>query len=198
VTTSEQAGYREPPWSLHAEWTATEADLHAAARALPGAQLTLVRWPVAFFVAFTGVGLSDPKVGPAFAVGAGAVIAALWIVILLGSRGTALRREAGVPVEQRTLRLHVDGERLRLEVASGSAAELPSGAVTHARAVPAGVLLHLGNQVLFVPSRALQGSEAAWRAFAERFAARPWPSGLRYTAGLWIFALMVAGYAFVK
>ncbi|HEY3352626.1 MAG TPA: hypothetical protein VGQ83_05225 [Polyangia bacterium] len=187
-----------PGPGLQAVWIVEEADLHAATNALPGAALGLLRWPVAVFIAFAGVGAADVRVGAPFALGAGAVIAVAWLIIALARRGTELRRSARVPEEQRMMRLILDGDRVRLETASGHASECPLADLTHVRRGAKGVLLTLQGQVIFVPRRALAGSEPAWDALAARVPARRWPNGLVFTLGLWAFAVAVAGYAFVK
>ena len=192
-----QAGYRQAPWALHAEWIVEEADLHAATKALPGSTLALVRWPVAFFIAYVGVALADPRVGAAFAFGSAAVISGAWIILSLGRRGTDLRKVARLPQPERATRLSIHGDRIRHETASGHAAEYPLSDLLRAKLVPAGLLLDVRGQVFFVPMRALGGSEDAWRAFSG-LPARAWPRRIGFTVGLWLFAVAVAAYAFVK
>lgn len=190
--------YRTPPFALNAEWIVEEADLRAAARALPGSRLALLRWPVAFLIAYVGVGLADARVGAAFALGSALVICGGWIILLLGSRGTNVRRVARLPRQQRTTRISIDGDRLRHEAASGRAGEYPLTEVTHAKMCGAGVLLRVSGQVLFVPRRAMQGTEQAWQDFAARLPSRRWPTGLGFTLGLWAFAVAVGVYGFLK
>lgn len=194
---SSPAPYRAGPFALHAEWVVEEVDLHAAAKALPGSTLGLFRWPVAFFIAYVGVGLSDARVGPAFAFGSAAVIAGAWIILALGSRGTNIRRMARLPQQQRASRLSIDAGRLRHEVASGHAGEYPVSELTHARMLDAGVMLDVRGHVLFVPRRAIQGTEEAWRAFVATVPAGRWPNRLGFTLGLWAFAMAVAVYGFI-
>jgi len=62
----------------------------------------------------------------------------------------------------------------------------------------AGVLLRVSGQVLFVPRRAMQGTEQAWQDFAARLPSRRWPTGLGFTLGLWAFAVAVGVYGFLK
>lgn len=192
------APYRHDGLRLHAEWVVEEADLHAATRALPGSTLDLVRWPIAFFIAYVGVGLSNAQAGPLFTFGSAAVISAGWIILSLGLRGTNLRRMARLPLEQRTARLSIDGDRLRHEAASGHAGEYPLSELTHVQIGDAGVHLAVRGQVFFVPRRALQGAEEAWRAFAVGIPTRPWPTRLGFTLGVWAFALAVALYGFFQ
>jgi hypothetical protein len=183
---------------LQASWVVEEADLHAATRALPGSTLGLLRWPIAFFVAYVGVGLADPRVGAPFALGSAAVIAVAWIVVSLARRGTVLRRAARAPQEQRQVRLAIDDARVRLETASGHAGEFPLADLTHARTSAAGLLLNVGGQAIFVPRRALEPEAAAWRALVAQVPARRWPDRLAVTVGVWALAAGVAIYAFLK
>ncbi len=186
------------PDALRAEWVAEEADFRSATKVLPGSTLRLVRWPVAFFIAYVGVGLADGRVGVAFTLGSAAAITLFWIILSLGSRGTSIRRTARLPQPQRTARITIDSERVRHETGSGHAVELPIAALTHAKLCPAGILLLLGGQVVFVPMRGVRANEEAWRAFIGRLAGRAWPKQIAFTVGLWLFAATVAAYAFLK
>ncbi len=192
------AHYRAAPFSLQAEWVVEESDLRAATRALPGSTLGLFRWPVAFFIAYAGVGLADPRVGPAFALGSAAVIASVWIILALGSRGTRIRSVARLSQQQRASRITIDADRLRQESASGHAGEYPLSELTHARMFDAGVMIKVRDQALFVPRRAFRGADETWRAFVASVPARPWPTGVGFTVGLWAFAIAVAVYGFIK
>jgi len=192
------APYREPPWSLHAEWTVEEADLHAAQKELPGATLALVRWPIASFVAMGAIEAADPKVGAPFALVATGIIAAGWISLRMASRGTDLRKIARLPEPERATRLSVDETGVRHETASGHAAEFPLSDVGAAKFGARGALLLVRGMTFFVPARAVRGDEAKWRAFAERFSGKKWPTRLGFTAVLWSLAAAVAIYSFVK
>jgi hypothetical protein len=192
------AHYRAAPFALQAEWVVEESDVRTATRALPGSRLGLFRWPVAFFIAYAGVGLADPRVGPAFTLGSAAVISSFWIILALGSRGSRIRNVARLSQQQRASRITIDGSRVRQESASGHAGEYPLSELTHARMSDAGVMLKVRDQVLFVPRRAFRGADEAWTAFVASIPARPWPTGLGFTLGLWAFAAAVAVYGFVK
>lgn len=174
-----------------------ESDLRAAAKAIPGSTLALVRWPLGFFIAYVGVGLSDPRVGAPFTFGSAAVISGAWLILSLGRRGTEIRTKARLPQQQRASRLSIDGDRIRHEDAGGHAGEFPLSDLTHAKVCPSGILLNIRSLVFFVPTRAIQGAEEAWRAFVTHLPARSWPRRLGFTVGLWIFAAMVATYAFL-
>ena len=187
------ATYRAAPPTLRAEWIIEEADLHAAAKMLPGSTLSLLRWPVVFFIAYVACALPDPRVGPVFALGSGAVIALAWIILSLGSRGTELRKMARLPHAQRATRLTIDAERIRHETA-GTVADLAPTELTHARLGSKGVLLRIRKQALFVPMRAVAGDERAWRAFVAAVPARAWPTKVGLTTGLWLVALAFAAY----
>lgn len=198
VNAPEQPGYRNAPWTLNAEWIVEEADLHAATKALPGSTLALVRWPFAFFIAYVGVGLSDGRTGVAFTLGSAAVITVGWLVLSLGSRGTTIRKQAQLPQQQRSSRISIDSERIRQEAASGHAGEFPTSEITHAKFCTTGVLLNVRGQVFFIPLRAIRGNEEAWRAFVGRLPSRGWPRRIGFTVGLWVFAVLVALYGFIK
>jgi hypothetical protein len=197
---STTGAYRTPSGALSAEWVVEEADLHAGAKAAPAATSKLVRWPLAFFIAYVGVALStnrDDGSGVFAAVAPAIVLAGGMVVLLLGARGSALRRAARLPLEQRTKRLLVDDQRIRLEAASGHVTEYPLAELTHARFAPSGVLLNIKGEPLFVPQRAMALQEDAWRARLSPLATRPWPSGVGCTVVLLLFALAVALYGFV-
>lgn len=181
---------------LSAEWVVEERDLRAGEQALPGSVLSLVRWPVAFLVAWVGVGV--PTAGASFTVVSGLVIACFWLVINLARRGTDRRAVAKRPLSERSVRLSVDSQRLRWEAKVGRAGEHPVADVGCVRVVASGMLLHVGGTAFFVPARALDARRQQWRDWAARFAARPWPMPWRFTAGLWAFALAVGACGFFK
>lgn len=191
------ADYRDAPAPLRAEWIVEEADLHAAVRALPGSTLALVRWPIAFGIAYVGVGLSSDT-GVAFTLGSAAVILAGWIVMSLGARGTNLRKQSRLPPEERRTRISIEDERVRLETASGRATEFPTSEIRHAKIDPTGILLDAHNQAFFIPVRALGDGDPGWRSFVERLGSRTWPIGIGFTIALWVFAAAVGAYGFLR
>ena len=198
VNVPKQVAHPDAQRGVQAEWVTDEADLRSAMKVLPGSTLRLVRWPVAFFIAYVGVGLADGRVGVAFTLGSVAAIMLSWMILSLGSRGTSIRRTARLPPPERTTRITIDSERVRHETGSGRAVELPIAALTHAKLCPTGILLLLGGQVVFIPMRGVRANEEAWRAFIGRQSDRAWPKQIAFTVGLWLFAATVAAYAFLK
>jgi hypothetical protein len=175
--------------SLVAEWVVEEKDVRAAAHAVPGSRLALVRWPIAFLIAWIGVGLQT--VDAQFVVISGLVIVAFWVIVALGMLGTSQRRVATLPLAERAVRFSVDGERVRWESKVGRAGEFPVAELTHCREVAQGLLLRISGTTFFIPARALEARKQEWHDLAARRAANRWPLGLRFTLGLWAFALLV-------
>jgi hypothetical protein len=132
--------------------------------------------------------------GVAFTLGSAAVIVAGWVILLLGSRGTTLRKQARMPPEERSFRLSIEGDRVRLAGANGHAHEFPASEISQAKLTSAGLLLDVRSQVYFVPTRALRDNEADWRTFAER--APAWTLRFGFTIALWCFAFAVGAYGF--
>lgn len=187
-----------PALGLAAEWLFEEDDLTLTAKLVPGAWMNLLRWPVAFLVVYVGVGASTPETGALFALGSGLVMAGFWVVLLLGQRGSRIRRLSKLPEAERRMRVWVGEGILRLEDARGRASEWPMADVTGAVVRREGLLFRIGTHVVFVPDRALGPSRGAWQ---EAFAQVPeWtkPIGRGFTYGLWAFAALVALYAFAK
>lgn len=186
------------PAPLDASWVFDERDLALAAKLVPGASLAVLRWPVAFFIAYVGVGLSQGPSGWLFVIVSAGVIASLWSVALFGLRGSQIRKFAKQPEDHRRVRISLQAGIFRLEDASGRASEWPLRDVDGAIARPEGVLFRLGNRVQFVPARALGDDNDAWRV---AFALVPrWtrPIGAGFTYGLWTFATLIGLYGFLK
>jgi hypothetical protein len=112
--------------------------------------------------------------------------------------GSEVSKQAQLPRQQRSSRVSIDGERFRQEAASGHAGEFPTSEITHGKLCSTGVLLNVRDQVFFIPLRAIRGNEEAWRAFVGRLPSRGWPRGIGFTVGLWLSAVLVAVYGFIR
>ena len=192
-----EAAFRKLP-ALAAEWVFDERDLTVAAKLVPGASLNVLRWPVAFCIAYIGVGAAAGEGGLIFVVVSALVIAGFWVVMLLGLRGSGIRRLAKLPEEQRRVRLSLEGGVLRFEDASRRASEWPLGDVAGAVVRPEGVLFRIRTQVIFVPDRALGESGDVWREAFTHVLQWTKPIGATFTYALWAFAVLIGIYAVVK
>ncbi len=192
-----EAAFRKLP-ALAAEWTFDERDLALAAKLVPGASLNVLRWPVAFCIAYVGVGVAAGEAGVVVVIGSALIIAGIWAVMLLGLRGSGIRKLASLPEEQRRVRLSLEGGVLRFEDASRRASEWPLGDVDGAVVRPEGVLFRIGTNVVFVPDRALGDSGDVWREAFSHVARWTRPIGATFTYGLWAFALLLGLFALVK
>jgi hypothetical protein len=183
------------PLALEARWTIEERDYHDQARAIPASTLQLFRWPVAFFIAFASVGMSDPNVGVPFALGVSTVISLFWLVIGIASRGSQFRAAAKLPIAQRSMHLWIDDQRWVVEVGDGSAFQFPRSSISHGKISPNGVLLSVAGQAWLIPWRSMITARSAWEMFADSLP--PWPRNLKLTIGLWLAAIGFAIWVFV-
>lgn len=192
-----EAAFRKLP-ALDAQWVFDERDLSLAAKLVPGAILNVLRWPVAFCIAFLGLGASEGEAGLLFVVVSVLVIGGFWVAVLLALRGAQIRKLGRLPEEHRRVRLSLEGGVLRFEDASRRASEWPLGDVEGAVVRPEGVLFRIRTQVVFVPDRALGESGDVWREAFSRVP--PWtkPIGAGFTYALWALAVLLGVYGFVK
>jgi hypothetical protein len=181
---------------LTAEWVVGERDLTQAVKLVPGADVNLLRWPVAASIAYAGV--AAHQIGLILATASALAVGAFWIGMLVVLRTRMIRKQARLPEDQRRVRLAVDGETLRYEDASGHAHERPIGDVSGVATASEGALLRIRNQVLFVPDRAFGGSLDAWQELLRSVPAWTQPIGAGFTYALWAFATAVAVYAQVR
>jgi hypothetical protein len=184
------------PEPLVANWTVTEADIAAATRGVPGSIVDLLRWPIAFFIAYVGVGLSQPGPGAAFTLGSASVVVVFWVIVALAMRGTAVRKAAKTSEATRNLKLSIAANVIRNESADGHAAEFPFAELKNARWLPQGLLVLLGGNVFLIPTRAMERADR-WHEAVASVEPRRWPTRrLAWTFGLWAFALLVVAYGF--
>lgn len=185
-----------PKRTLAAEWVIDQRDLTLAVQLLPGANLNLLRWPVAASVAYVGV--ASPALGLIWAMLSALVVGAFWVTLLLALRARSVRKQGSLPEDQRRVRLSVEDGTLRYQDARGQVHGRPWADVVGAVVCPQGALLRIGNQVLFVPDRALGASRDAWQEALGRVPQWTEPIGAGFTYALWVFATAMAVYTLVN
>jgi hypothetical protein len=180
-----------------AEWRIDERDIMAGINASSGSNLRLVRWPIAFFIAYSGAALAERhRWGTGMALGSGLVMAILWLLINLAVRGSKARAAARSYEPTRVARLSIREGVIRHEWGSGHAEEVPLSTLTAATVGNTGILLGGSSWAYFIPERALGANEQALRRIAAAIPRRRFPQGAWFAIGLWAFAALVGAQAY--